>query len=61
MKCGKNINGCFHNIASKNNIIPNKYYAEVFIKTTCIEIQSQHWGVNRQLSMEDIAVQYLTI
>ena len=25
---------------------------------TCIEIQSQHWGGNRQLSMEGIAVEY---
>ena len=35
-----------------------KYYAEKFSKTTGIEIQSQHLGGNRQLSMEDIAVEY---
>ena len=27
-------------------------------ETTVIEIQSQHWGGNRQLSMEGIAVDY---
>ena len=27
-------------------------------KATGIEIQSQHWSVNRQLSMESISVEY---
>ena len=31
----------------KNNIKLEKYYAEKFIKTTGIEIQSQDWVVNR--------------
>ena len=33
-----------------------KYYAEKFSETTSIEIQSQHWGGNIQLSMEGIDV-----
>ena len=33
-----------------------KDYAEKFSKSTSIEIQSQHWDKNRQLSMEGIAV-----
>ena len=37
------------------------YYAEKFSETTGIEIQSQHWGVNRQLSMEGIAVEYVPL
>ena len=37
-----------------------KDYAEKFSKTTGIEIKSQHWGGNRQLSMEGIAIEYLT-
>ena len=32
-----------------------------FGETTSIEIQSQHWGVNRQSSMEVIAVEYFSI
>ena len=36
-----------------------KYHAEKTRKTTGIEIQSQHWGGNGQLSMEGIAVEYL--
>ena len=32
-----------------------------FRETTGIEIQSQHWGGNRQLSTEGIAVEYFTI
>ena len=36
----------------------NKYYAEIFSETTGIEILSQHWCENRQLSMEGIAVEY---
>ena len=35
-----------------------KSHAEKFSKSTSIEIQSQHWGGNRKLSMEDIAVEY---
>ena len=41
-------------------IYKRKYYAEKFSKTTGIEIQSQHWGGNRQLSMEGIDVEYFT-
>ena len=28
-----------------------KFYSEIFSETTGIEIQSQHWGGNRKLSM----------
>ena len=42
----------------KNNIELKKDYAEKFSKTTGIEIQSQHWGGNKQLSIESIAVEY---
>ena len=35
-----------------------KCYAGTFSKKTGIEIQSQHWGGNRQLSMEGISVKY---
>ena len=31
--------------------------AETFSEATGIEIQSQHWGGNRELSMEGIAVE----
>ena len=31
------------------------------INTSGIEIQSQHWGGNRQLSMEGIDVEYFPI
>ena len=36
----------------------NKYYAENFSETIGIEIKSQRWGGNRQLSMEGISVEY---
>ena len=49
-------NNFFCGNASKNNIKLKKYYAEKFIKTTGIEIQGQHWGGNRKLSMEGNAV-----
>ena len=35
-----------------------KDYAEKFSEATGIEIQSQHWGGNIQLSMEGIAIEY---
>ena len=35
-----------------------KDYAEIFSKANGIEIQSQYWSENRQLSMEGIAVEY---
>ena len=50
----------FHDNAPKNNIRLKKDYAEKFIKNIGIEIQSQNWGGNIQLSMEGIAVQYFT-
>ena len=37
-----------------------KDYAETFRETTVIETQSQHWGGNRQLYMEGIALEYFT-
>ena len=42
----------------ENNLKLNKECAEKFSKTTGIEIQSQHWSGNKQLSMEGIAVEY---
>ena len=59
MECGKTRNYCLHDNASKNNINLNKYYAEKIIETTGIEIQIQPWCVNRQLSIEGIAVGYI--
>ena len=47
----------FHDNALKNLKL-KKDYSEKFSKATSIEIQSQHWGGNRQLSMEGIAVEY---
>ena len=44
--------------ASINNIKLKKYYAEKFSKATGIEIYIQHWVINRQLSVEGIAVEY---
>ena len=38
--------------------LKKKDYAEKFSETTGIEIQSQHWGGNRKLSMEVIYVGY---
>ena len=35
-----------------------KYCAEKFSKTTGIEIKRQHFGVNMELSMEGIVVEY---
>ena len=48
IKCGKNINYCLYDNATKHNIQFKIYYAEKLIKTTGIEIQSQNWGGNRQ-------------
>ena len=61
MKCRKNKNYYFHDNVSILNLYLDKYYAEKFSKTTGIEIQSQHWGRNRQLSMEGIDVEYFPI
>ena len=35
-----------------------KYYVEKFSETTGMEIQSQRWGGNRQLSKKVISVEY---
>ena len=35
-------------------------YAEKISESTDIGIQSQHWGGNRQISMEGIAVKYFS-
>ena len=35
-----------------------KYCAEKFIESTGIEIQSQHWGDNRKLSIKVIVLEY---
>ena len=47
----------FYDNSSKNNIKLRKDYAEKFNETNGIEIQSQHWGGNRQFLMEVIAVE----
>ena len=56
---GKTRNNCFHDNALKILKL-KKDYSEKFSKATGIEIQSQHWGGNRQLSIEGIAVEYFT-
>ena len=43
---------------STRNVFLQRLCKSFFRKTTSIEIQCQHWGVNRQLSMEGIAVKY---
>ena len=56
-ECGKIRNDCFY--ANASNIYKvQKDYTEQFSKRTGIEIQSQHWGVNRKISMKGIAVEY---
>ena len=57
MKCGKTRNDCFWDKYSRKHLKFKKDHAEEFSETNGIEIQSQHWGVNRQLSMEVIAVE----
>ena len=42
MGCGKIRNDYFHKISWRNNLKLKKYYAETIIRTTGIEIQSQH-------------------
>ena len=42
----------------KNSIKLTKDYEEKFSKATGIEIYSQHWVGNRQLSMEGTTVEY---
>ena len=54
---GKTRDNCFHDNALKNLKL-KKDYSEEFSKATGIEIQSQHWGENRQLSKEGISVEY---
>ena len=41
-----------------NKLKLKKDYDENFSKTTGKETQSQHWGGNRQLTTEGIAVEY---
>ena len=60
MEYGKTRNGCLCNNASNNNIKFKKDYAEKKSELTGIDIQTQHWGGNRQLSMEGIAVEYFS-
>ena len=60
MECGNTRNDCFHTNAPKKNI-KLKYIIKKNIKTTGIEIQGQHWGGNRQLSMEGIAIECFPI
>ena len=60
MECGNTRNNYFRENSWINNLRLKKDYAEKFSKTTGIEIQSQHWGGNSQLSMEGISVEYFT-
>ena len=61
MKCRNTKNYYSHDNVSIINLYLNKYSAEKFNKTTGIEIQSQRWGGNRQLSIEGIDVEYFPI
>ena len=45
-------------IIHKKQFKGKKDYAEKFSESTSLEIQSPHWGGNRQLSMEGIDVEY---
>ena len=45
------------NEGKQNNLRLKKYHADKFIETIGIEIQSQHWGGNKKLTMEVIAVE----
>ena len=56
MECGRTRNYCFHDNTSKKYIKLKKEYAEKFNETIGIEIQNQHWGGHRQLSMEVIDI-----
>ena len=56
MEFGKTRNYCFRNNASKQIKFKKVLYRKVQ-QATGIEIQSQHWGGNRQLSMEGIGVE----
>ena len=60
MECRKTRNDCFRDNKLKMYINLKKEYAEKFIEIASIEIQSQHWVGNRQLSMEVISVEYFT-
>ena len=55
MECGNAKKYFPHVNALRRFIKLKKDYGVIFI-----EIQSQHWGGNRQLSMEGIAVEYFT-
>ena len=58
MECGNTRNDYFQVNSVKKNTRLNKYYYKKLSKTTGIDIQSHHWGGNRRLSMEVIAVEY---
>ena len=61
MKCRNTKNYYSHDNVSIIDLYLDKYSAEKFNKTTGIEIQSQHWGGNIQLSIEGIDVEYFPI
>ena len=57
MECGNTKNDCFRaNSPKKYEVL--KALCRKTTKVTGTEIQSQHWGGNRKLSMEVIAVEY---
>ena len=58
MEFGKTRKDCFLNNSFKKKFKLKKDHAEKFSEAIGIEIQSQHWGGNKQLLMEDIAVEY---
>ena len=57
MEYGKTRNDCLRANELKN-IKLKIYYAKKFSEATGIEIQSQYWCGNRQLSIEGIAAEY---
>ena len=47
-----------HSRASKQDCSCKRDYAERFSDVTAIQVHSQHWGGNRTLSMEGVALEY---
>ena len=59
MECGKTRND-FHDNASTHIYKVKERICRKIQRRAGIEIQSQHWGVNRELPMEGISVEYFT-
>ena len=58
MECGNTRNDFFRDNSSNNHLKFKKDNDEKSREATSIEIHIQHWGGNRQLSIEGIAVEY---